>query len=111
MMGDAATTGALADCQKSLGMHRPLAVQYADYIWKSVQFDFGKSLRQGYPVSEYIARMLPHTFILVVAAAVVAAAFIALAAQRAASAGADRAASPTSIGNGWIDGRVHIPQG
>ncbi len=73
MMGDQATTEALADCTKNLGLHRPLVVQYADYMWRSVQLDFGKSLRQGYPVSEYIARMFPHTFILVVAAAVVAA--------------------------------------
>src|SRR2546422_3714980 len=73
MMGDQATTAALADCTKNLGLHRPLAVQYVDYLWRSVQFDFGKSFRQGYPVSEYIARMFPHTFVLVVASAVVAA--------------------------------------
>jgi ABC-type dipeptide/oligopeptide/nickel transport system permease component len=73
MMGDQATTEALADCTKNLGLHRPLAVQYADYLWRSVQLDFGTSLRQGYPVSEYIARMFPHTLILVLAAAVVAA--------------------------------------
>src|SRR6058998_3415399 len=73
MMGDQATSGALADCTKNLGLHRPLAVQYVDYLWRSVQFDFGKSFRQGYPVSEYIARMFPHTFILVMASAIVAA--------------------------------------
>src|SRR5213593_2326639 len=73
MMGDQATTAALADCTKNLGLHRQLAVQYVDYLWRSVQFDFGKSFRQGYPVSEYIARMFPHTFVLVVASAVVAA--------------------------------------
>ena len=73
MMGDQATTAALADCTRNLGLHRPLAIQYVDYIWRSVQFDFGNSLRQGYPVSEYIARMFPHTFVLVMAAAVVAA--------------------------------------
>jgi ABC-type dipeptide/oligopeptide/nickel transport system permease component len=73
MMGDQATTEALADCTRNLGLHRPLAVQYVDYIWRSVQFDFGKSLRQGYPVSEYIARMFPHTFVLVMASAIVAA--------------------------------------
>jgi len=73
MMGDQATSAALADCTKHLGLHRPLAVQYADYIWRSVQLDFGTSLRQGYPVSEYIGRMFPHTLILVLAAAVVAA--------------------------------------
>ncbi len=73
MMGDQATTEALADCTKNLGLHRPLAVQYADYLWRSVQFDFGNSLRQGYPVSEYIARMFPHTLVLVMSSAVVAA--------------------------------------
>jgi ABC-type dipeptide/oligopeptide/nickel transport system permease component len=73
MMGDQATTEALADCTKNLGLNRPLAVQYVDYIWRSVQFDFGNSLRQGYPVSEYIARMFPHTLVLVLSSAVVAA--------------------------------------
>jgi ABC-type dipeptide/oligopeptide/nickel transport system permease component len=73
MMGDQATTEALADCTKNLGLHRPLAVQYVDYVWRSVQFDFGNSLRQGYPVSEYIARMFPHTLVLVMSSAVVAA--------------------------------------
>jgi peptide/nickel transport system permease protein len=73
IMGDQATTEALADCTKNLGLHRPLAVQYVDYLWRSVQFDFGNSLRQGYPVSEYIARMFPHTLVLVMSSAVVAA--------------------------------------
>jgi ABC-type dipeptide/oligopeptide/nickel transport system permease component len=73
MMGDQATTEALADCTRNLGLHRPLAVQYADYIWRSVRFDFGNSFRQGYPVSEYIARMFPHTLVLVMSAAIVAA--------------------------------------
>ena len=73
MMGDQATTEALADCTKNLGLHRPLAVQYADYLWRSVRLDFGQSFRQGYPVSEYIARMFPHTLVLVLCSAVVAA--------------------------------------
>src|SRR5215510_10966086 len=73
MMGHQATGGALADCARSLRLDRPLAVQYVDYLWRSVQFDFGKSFRQGYPVSDYIGRMFPHTFVLVMASAVVAA--------------------------------------
>src|SRR5437867_7432915 len=72
MMGDQATTEALADCTKNLGLNRPLAIQYVDYLWRSVQFDFGSSLRQGYPVSAYIARMFPHTFVLVMASVIVA---------------------------------------
>ena len=73
MMGDQATTEALADCTRNLGLQRPLAVQYVDYLWRSVRFDFGQSFRQGYPVSEYIARMFPHTLVLVLSSAVVAA--------------------------------------
>src|SRR5881628_1068362 len=73
MMGDQATTAALAGCTKNLGLNRPLAVQYTDYLWRSVRFDFGNSFRQGYPVSEYIARMFPHTLVLVLASAIVAA--------------------------------------
>jgi ABC-type dipeptide/oligopeptide/nickel transport system permease component len=73
MMGDQATTEALADCTRNLGLQRPLAVQYVDYLWRSIRFDFGTSFRQGYPVSEYIGRMFPHTFVLVVASAIVAA--------------------------------------
>src|SRR5262245_60074667 len=73
MMGDQATTEALAECTKNLGLQRPLAVQYVDYLWRSVRFDFGTSFRQGYPVSEYIGRMFPHTFVLVMASSVVAA--------------------------------------
>ena len=73
MMGEQANTAALAECTKNLGLDRPLAVQYADYIWRSVRFDFGTSFRQGYPVSEYIGRMFPHTFVLVTASALIAA--------------------------------------
>src|SRR5213593_1761969 len=73
MMGDQATTEALADCTKNLGLDRPLIVQYVDYLWRSVHFDFGVSLRQGYPVREYIGRMFPHTLVLVLASAMVAA--------------------------------------
>ena len=49
MMGDQATTEALADCTKNLGLDRPLAVQYADYIWRSVRFDFGNVPPPGLP--------------------------------------------------------------
>jgi peptide/nickel transport system permease protein len=73
MMGDQATTEALSDCTRNLGLNRPLAVQYVDYLWRSVWFDFGTSFREGYPVGEYIARMFPHTLVLVTASAIVAA--------------------------------------
>lgn len=72
MMGEEATRDALADCTRTLGLDRPLAVQYADYLWRSLRFDFGESFRQGYPVTQYILLMLPHTLVLVLASTVVA---------------------------------------
>ena len=72
MMGDEATKEALADCTRNLGLDRPLVVQYVDYLWRSLTFDFGRSFRQGYPVTQYIVKMFPHTLLLVLASAVVA---------------------------------------
>ena len=67
MMGDEATKDALEDCMQQLGLERPLMVQYGDYLWKSLQFDFGRSYLNRYPVSEYIFLMFPHTLLLVLA--------------------------------------------
>lgn len=72
MMGDEATSEALAACVQNLGLDRPLIVQYIDYIWKSLQFDFGRSLIFNYTVSSYILRMFPHTLLLVLASTLVA---------------------------------------
>jgi glutathione transport system permease protein len=47
MMGDQATTAALADCTRNLGLDRPLVVQYVDYMWRSVQFDCARDIRCG----------------------------------------------------------------
>src|SRR5260370_34823063 len=72
MMGDQATREALADCTKNLGLHRPLAVQYVDYLWRSVQLDFGNSLRQGHPATAYISPMIPPTLLPGLSSALVA---------------------------------------
>src|SRR5438477_12994089 len=72
MMGDDATKEALEDCVRAHRLDRPIALQYADYLWRSLQFDFGTSFRQGYPVTTYIGKMLPHTLLLVFASAIVA---------------------------------------
>jgi ABC-type dipeptide/oligopeptide/nickel transport system permease component len=72
MMGDEATKVALASCERHLGLDRPLLIQYVDYLWKSLRFDFGHSFLNSYPVTQYILRMFPHTLLLVLASAVVA---------------------------------------
>jgi len=72
MMGDEATREALQDCVRNLGLDRPLIVQYVDYMWKSLQFDFGRSLMFRYSVASYILSMFPHTLILVLSSTFVA---------------------------------------
>ena len=70
MMGDEATKEALEDCVRNLGLDRPLIVQYADYMWSSLQFDFGRSLVFQYTVASYILRMFPHTLLLVISSTI-----------------------------------------
>jgi peptide/nickel transport system permease protein len=72
MLGEEATREALRDCTRQLGLDRPLYVQYVDYVYRSLQFDFGRSLRFRYAVSDYLWRMFPHTFLLVIASTLVA---------------------------------------
>ncbi len=72
MMGDEATKEALEDCVRNLGLDRPLIVQYADYMWNSLQFDFGRSLVFRYTVASYILSQFPHTLLLVISSTIVA---------------------------------------
>ena len=60
MLGEEATREALRDCTRQLGLDRPLYVQYADYLYRSLQFDFGRSLRFQYAVSDYLWLMFPQ---------------------------------------------------
>lgn len=72
MMGDEATKEALEDCVRNLGLDRPLIIQYLDYMWRSLNFDFGRSLVFHYTVTSYILRMFPHTLLLVLSSTFVA---------------------------------------
>ncbi len=72
MMGDEATTEALQDCVRNLGLDRPLLIQYADYMWNSLHLNFGRSLLFNYTVASYIGRMIPHTLLLVLSSTCVA---------------------------------------
>ncbi len=44
-----------------LGFDRPLYIQYADYLFQLLRFDFGASLIQRVPVMEIIWSRLPYT--------------------------------------------------
>ncbi|WP_020579645.1 ABC transporter permease [Actinopolymorpha alba] len=45
----------------SLGLDRPLPLQYLSYLWNAVHLDFGQSYSTGEPVTTMIARALPAT--------------------------------------------------
>jgi ABC-type dipeptide/oligopeptide/nickel transport system permease component len=47
--------------KRQMGLDRPMAVQYVDYLSRFCQFDFGKSLITGTPVLKEIETALPHT--------------------------------------------------
>jgi len=72
MMGDEATKEALENCVRNLGLDRPLIIQYLDYMWRSLNFDFGRSLVFHYTVTSYILSMFPHTLLLVLSSTFVA---------------------------------------
>jgi peptide/nickel transport system permease protein len=76
--GDAATTLAggidasperIEQIRNELNLDEPFFTRYYDWVTSAVQGDFGNSFQSGQPVSEEIARALPYTVSLVLAAA------------------------------------------
>lgn len=55
-----------------LGLDRPLYIQFADFVWKAVQFDFGNSIISSRPILPELMRRLPNTIQLGVAALIIA---------------------------------------
>jgi len=58
--------------RKSLGLDKPLHVQYVSWLWESAQFKFGKSFRTDADVSELLKRRLPLTLQLSLMSVIVA---------------------------------------
>jgi peptide/nickel transport system permease protein len=72
MLGQDATPEDRARITKQLGLDQPFYVQYASFVKRALQGDFGLSLRQAQPVSRLISERLPATLELSVVAAVFA---------------------------------------
>lgn len=68
ILGDRATPDAVAALREKLGVDRPLSVQYVEFLGRSLQGDFGRSLVTGRPVLSDVAAVLPHTLDLTLAA-------------------------------------------
>ncbi|MDF2659315.1 MAG: nickel transporter, permease subunit NikB [Paenibacillus sp.] len=58
------TDEAIASMRQELGTDRPLPVQYADWLWKAVHFDFGTSYVGKNPVWADIREKFPSTLLL-----------------------------------------------
>jgi nickel transport system permease protein len=58
------TDQALEAAREHLGLDRPLAVQYLDWLWRAIRLDFGISYVTGTPVLERILYYLPNTLYL-----------------------------------------------
>ena len=61
ILGKDYTEEAGAQLKRDLGLDKPLVVQYANYIFKLAQGDFGKSYVSREPVITQIAARFPNT--------------------------------------------------
>jgi peptide/nickel transport system permease protein len=63
---------AVALCHAELGMHRPLIVQFIDFVWGILHLDFGTSMWSGNPVTSEIWARLPISLEIAILATVIA---------------------------------------
>lgn len=61
LVGPAATPAQLAAQRQAMGLDRPLPVQYAAWVGRFVQGDWGTSIATGRPVRDMIAKAWPAT--------------------------------------------------
>src|SRR5256714_11248867 len=73
MLGEHATKDAVAKLREHLGLDKPFAVRYLDYVGRVVRGDLGRSIQQNRPVAAELADAWPATLQLTVAALLIAA--------------------------------------
>lgn len=62
----------IAIARETLGLDRPLPVQYFEFVGRALQGDFGRSLRFGIPSMQLVLERLPNTMLLATSAVVLA---------------------------------------
>ena len=62
----------IEEVRRSLGLDRPMPVQYAMFMERLVQGDLGNTIRGGQPVLDVIMQRLPNTLVLACAAMFIA---------------------------------------
>ena len=75
LLGQEATVEQRAALEEALGLNDPVYVQYFDFVWSALQFDFGNSYRGALPVAELISSRLPATLELALVSALFAISF------------------------------------
>jgi ABC-type dipeptide/oligopeptide/nickel transport system permease component len=73
MLGEGAAPGQIEQLRHTLGLDRPILVQYGRYLWQTVQGDFGQSFKFQAPVRRVIFERYPATMQLAFLALVVCA--------------------------------------
>ncbi|MBI3516939.1 MAG: ABC transporter permease, partial [Proteobacteria bacterium] len=68
ILGDSATQEALAALRQQLGLDRPLASQYVDFLGQVLGGDLGRSLVTNRPIWAEVRDVLPYTLELTVSA-------------------------------------------
>lgn len=71
-LGPDATEAQLATLRHALGLDRPVALQYLNYLGDVVTLDFGESYRYGRPAMDVVLGRFPATVTLTVTAALIA---------------------------------------
>lgn len=72
MLGEEATPAQIEAVRHSLGLDRPLYIQYGDYMWSALQGDFGDSYRFKQPALGLALERLPITLTLAVTGIIIA---------------------------------------
>ncbi len=72
MLQDYGSAEQAAELRHTLGLDRPLPVQYGIFLWRLVHGDMGRSIRTGRPVAAEIVLRLPYTLRLTAASMAVA---------------------------------------
>lgn len=70
--GVAPDPGQVLELRERLGLEAPLLQQYASFIGQLLRLDLGTSLTDDYPVMDEIAKRLPRTIELILAATILA---------------------------------------
>ncbi|ACQ81693.1 binding-protein-dependent transport systems inner membrane component [Beutenbergia cavernae DSM 12333] len=100
-LGPDATTAEVEALRHSLGLDRPVLVQYVSYLGDVLRLDFGESYRFGRPAMDAVLERFPATITLTLTATVIAVAaglLLGVLAGRNPGSVVDRAVSTFTLG-------------